>query len=79
MREIVQDLNRTIMQIKLMTGIQIKIKVNRGRNRVETLIGAVESTYPRIFTFRRSDGELASFSYSDVVSNNVRFYRTVRD
>jgi len=76
MREISQDVNRTKMLVKEITGIKIKLKVNRGRNKTEFLYGAVEDVYPMIFTFRRTTGELSSFSYSDILANNVKFYKT---
>lgn len=75
MREILQDVNRTIKQVKDITGLKIKLKVNRGRNKIEMLEGAVENTYPKIFTFRKTDGELNSFSYSDILSHNIKFYK----
>lgn len=75
MREITQDISKTKRLVKDMTGLKIKLKVNRGRNKIELMEGAVESVYPRIFTFRKTDGELNSFSYSDILSNNIKFYR----
>lgn len=75
MREITQDINLTIRLVKDMTGTKIKLKVNRGRNKIELMEGAVENVYPKIFTFRRTDGELNSFSYSDILSKNIKFYR----
>ncbi|MGN1041949.1 MAG: Veg family protein [Christensenellales bacterium] len=75
MREISQDVNYTKKLVKRITGVNIKIKVNRGRNRTEYMCGAVENTYPMIFTFRKDNGELNSFSYSDILSNNVKFFK----
>ena len=75
MREITQDMDRTKDLVKEMTGIKVRLKVNRGRNKIEVFEGAVESVYPKIFTFRKTGGELNSFCYSDILSKNVRFYR----
>ncbi len=75
MREIIQDVNLTIRLVKDMTGRKIKLKVNRGRNKIELMEGSVESVYPKIFTFRKTDGELNCFSYSDILSKNIKFYR----
>lgn len=75
MREIIQDVNRTKDLVKEMTGVRVKLKVNRGRNKIEIMEGAVESTYPQIFTFRKDGGEISSFCYSDILSKNVKFYR----
>ena len=75
MREITQDVNRTKDLVKEMTGVRVKLKVNRGRNKIEVMEGAVENVYPQIFTFRRVGGEINSFCYSDILSKNVRFFR----
>lgn len=75
MREITQDVSYTKELVKKITGVNIKIKVNRGRNKTEVMCGAVESTYPMIFTFRRTTGELNSFSYSDILANNIKFFK----
>lgn len=73
MRVINQDIDGTIRRVKDITGKRIRLRVNRGRNKIELLEGAVESVYPKIFTFRKTDGELNSFSYSDILSKNVLF------
>lgn len=75
MRTVNQDITKTIEQIKDMQGTAIKIKVNRGRNKIEEIEGVVENVYPSIFTIRSSAGELSSFSYSDILARNILFYR----
>lgn len=76
MRTINQDISKTIEQIKDMKGTSVKIKVNRGRNKIEEIEGIVENVYPSIFTVRNSGGELSSFSYSDILARNILFYRS---
>lgn len=75
MRTINQDITKTIEQVKDMQGINIKLKVNRGRNKIEEIEGVVEDVYPSIFTIRSTSGELSSFSYSDILARNILFYR----
>lgn len=75
MREITQNINKTISQVKDLTGIHIRLKVNKGRNKIEELEGKVESTYPRIFTVRKTDGDLNTYTYSDILAGNILFYR----
>lgn len=75
MRNINQDIKGTIDQLKELKGESFIIKVNRGRNRIETIEGVVESTYPAIFTVRAAGGELNTFSYNDILSKNILFYR----
>ena len=61
--------------VRLLTGMHVKIKVNRGRNKTELIAGILENAYPNIFTVRKTSGEVSSFSYADVISKNVRFLR----
>ena len=56
-------------------GLDVMVRVNRGRNRIEMLAGAVESVYPAVFTVRTAAGELATFSYSDVIAKNIIFVK----
>lgn len=76
MRNINQDISKTIRQVTNMKGLNIKLKVNRGRNRIEVIEGIIEDAYPSIFTIRALNGELSSFSYSDILSRNILFYRS---
>ncbi len=78
MRVIIQDVEQTKSLIKQITGQRIKLRVNRGRNKIEFLTGAIESTYPRIFTFRSDSGTLNSFSYSDILSKQVTVTKLVK-
>lgn len=75
MRSINQDITKTIQQVAGMKGMSIKLKVNRGRNRIEVIEGHIENAYPSIFTVRSTCGEISSFSYSDILSKNILFYR----
>ena len=75
MREINNTMEQALRRVRLLAGLPIKIKVNRGRNKIEHFGGKIEAVYPKIFTVRKSDGELDTFSYSDVVAGNVKFFR----
>lgn len=61
--------------VRALTGVRVKIKVNRGRNRIELIEGVLENAYPNIFTVRKQTGELNSFSYADIIANNVKFLK----
>ena len=67
--------NGVIENVRLLTGMRVKIKVNYGRNKTELIEGILESAYPNIFTIRKPTGDLRSFSYADIISKNVRFLR----
>ncbi len=73
MREIVYSVSGTKDKIKNAIGLNVKLKVNRGRNKIEMIEGILENAYPNIFTVRLKTGSLVSFSYSDVITKNVRF------
>ncbi len=75
MREIQQNIKGTILKINTLKGVPLILKINRGRNKIETLQGSIESAYPNIFTFRQLDGNLNSFSYSDILANNIKFFK----
>ena len=77
MRIIEQDIKGTIEKIKEMKGNSYVIKVNRGRNRIETIEGKIENTYPAIFTVRVAGGELTTFSYADLLSKNILFKKQI--
>jgi uncharacterized protein Veg len=75
MREIKQDIPGTIDKLRQIKGLNIRLRVNRGRNRIEELEGMIENTYPSIFTLRTAGGEIFTFSYADVINRNILFYR----
>jgi uncharacterized protein Veg len=65
--EIKQDLDSFV-------GNKIRLKANRGRNKVVERVGVLERTYPNIFVVRldekRSERRV-SYSYSDVLTETV--------
>ena len=61
--------------VRLLTGLKVKLKVNRGRNKIELIEGILENAYPNIFTVRKENGEINSFSYPDVISRCVKIER----
>ncbi len=75
MKEITNTIETTIRRVGQLAGVPVIIKVNRGRNKIEQFTGKVESVYPKIFTVRKDCGEISSFSYSDVLSKNIMFYK----
>ncbi len=75
MREINNNINGLMENVRALTGLRVKIKVNRGRNKIELIEGILENAYPNIFTVRKLSGELNSFSYADIIANNVKFLK----
>ena len=74
MRTIPQTIDYTKTQVKNLVGTPVRLKVNRGRNKIEFIEGMIENAYPQIFTIRSMNGELNSFSYSDVLAKNIIFF-----
>lgn len=75
MREINNNVTEIHANVRALTGLHVKIKVNRGRNKTELVEGILENAYPNIFTIRRQSGEINSFSYADIISKNVKFIK----
>lgn len=75
MREIHQNMDVTIAQVNSLKGESVRLKVNRGRNKIEYIEGVVECVYPKIFTIKEACGSIKSFSYNDILSKNVYFYK----
>ncbi|NLL56696.1 MAG: hypothetical protein GX242_05745 [Clostridiales bacterium] len=74
MRSIPPNINLTKLQVKKLIGTPIRLKVNRGRNKIEFIDGQIENAYPQIFTIRSQTGEINSFSYSDILAKNITFF-----
>ena len=55
-----------------MIGKKILAKVDIGRNKYEYIEGIILDAYPYLFTIK-TDNEVKSFSYSDVLTKNIIF------
>ncbi|MCM1368583.1 MAG: Veg family protein [Roseburia sp.] len=69
----ISDVKRKIAELK---GKTLSVSVNRGRNKITRLNGVIVDTFPSVFTFRATAGDLVSFSYSDVICGDIRFSRS---
>ncbi|MBO5774387.1 MAG: Veg family protein [Clostridia bacterium] len=69
------DKEITIKKLNNMKGLPLTLKINRGRNKIESYDGVIESTYPNVFTLRLDDGGIGTFSYADIQSKNIAFYK----
>lgn len=75
MKEVLHSVSGAIDNVRAMTGLKVKLRVNRGRNKIEMIEGILENAYPNIFTIRKENGELNSFSYADIIASNVKFLK----
>lgn len=73
MREIKIELDEAKERVRRLKDMEIRIKVNRGRNKLTNYVGKISEIYPAVFVFVTGKEKL-SFSYSDVLTKNVRFY-----
>ena len=52
MREINNNINGLMENVRALTGLRVKIKVNRGRNKIELIEGILENAYPNILPYK---------------------------
>ena len=69
------DKEITIKKLNNMKGLPLTLKINRGRNKIESYDGVIESTYPNVFTLRLDDGGIGTFSYADIQAKNIAFFK----
>lgn len=72
---------RAISEIKrdleTFVGSKIRLKANRGRNRIIEKIGVLESTYPNIFVVKLNERKIerrVSYSYADILTETVELF-----
>ncbi len=59
-------------EISNMIGEKVLAKIDIGRNKYEYIEGIILNAYPFLFTIK-TDNEIKSFSYSDVLTKNIIF------
>lgn len=74
MRKINININKIKDQIETLKGKEIKMRVNRGRRRIEYYDGVIETIYPSVFTVKTNapNYEIMSYSYSEVLCGDVK-------
>lgn len=55
-------------------GCRIKIVYCGSRNRREKYIGIIDKIYYNVFTIRLNNGDIKSFSYSDILTKTIQIY-----
>lgn len=64
-------MNKIKNKVKENVGIKHKFIFNGSRNQIEEFEGVINKTYNKVFTILVNDNTLKSFSYSDVLTNNL--------
>ena len=71
-----KDLNRVRASVLQQCGS--KVKIDRGRNKVDIQEGVIQNAYPSVFTILIDDErdenppQLLSFSYTDIITRDIR-------
>jgi uncharacterized protein Veg len=70
------DVNKVRNAVKSHMGKKVKVRINRGRHRIDETVGIISETYPSIFlvtTQGNSDMPMRtmSYSYTDVLTKDV--------
>ncbi|MDF2586707.1 MAG: hypothetical protein K0S41_548 [Anaerocolumna sp.] len=71
------DVSKVRREIVSHVGSRVKIKANKGRNKMDITEGIISETYPSIFLIRIDDDnsdsvKTMSFSYADVLTKDVQ-------
>lgn len=71
------DVSKVRREIISHVGSRVKIKANKGRNKMDITEGIIFETYPSIFLIQVDDGlsdsvKTISFSYADVLTKDVQ-------
>lgn len=71
------DVSKVRREIINHVGSRVKIKANRGRNKMDITEGIITETYPSIFLIKIDDDnsdsvKTMSFSYADVLTKDVQ-------
>lgn len=71
------DVNKVRNAVRSHTGRKVKIRINRGRHRIDETIGIISETYPSIFLVKTQGSSndtsvrTMSYSYTDVLTKDV--------
>lgn len=71
------DVRKVRNEIISHVGSRVKIRANKGRNRMDITEGIISETYPSIFLITIDDGnqdtvKTLSFSYTDILTKDVQ-------
>lgn len=70
------DVNKVRNAVISHTGKKVKVKINRGRHRIDETVGIISETYPSIFLVTTQGSKdmpvrTMSYSYTDVLTKDV--------
>jgi Uncharacterized protein conserved in bacteria len=70
------DVNYVRNAVMSQTGKRVKIRINRGRHKVDVSEGIISETYPSIFLIKVQETKdmpvkLVSYSYTDILTKDI--------
>lgn len=71
MREISKNITQSKSQVEKFVGMRALIKISERHGKETLVYGTVDRLFPSVFTVKLDDGEIRTFSYSDVHTGNV--------
>lgn len=75
MREIGKGIGEAKAKVESLAGVPLLMRVDEGRGRSTLRRGSIIAVFPAVFTVRMDDGEVRTFSYSDVHTRGVMFLK----
>ena len=72
MRKATTSLEEVKLKILALKGSQVEMNVNRGRKKIEQIIGVIKDVYPSVFTVETKLEKIQTFSYYDVLCGNIQ-------
>jgi len=72
MKKVFLGLENVKKQISDLKGMDIELEVNIGRKKIKQFNGSIQSVYPSVFTFVDNEGNIKTFSYSDILCGDVK-------
>lgn len=72
-----KDLNLAKKDVEQYRGRSVTVKSNGGRQKIKKFEGVIGDTYPSVFTIILKNGKggnLKTYSYVDLLTNNVELY-----
>lgn len=75
MREATNNISVAVERVKNLKGIDLKLLINRGRNRFIRVDGVIEDLYPNVFTVKTEDAhtKILTLTYADVMMKTSDF------
>lgn len=72
MRKSLPTLEEIKSELNNYVGIELKLRENKGRNKIKFFDGKIINLYPSIFVVETMDKEIKSYNYFEIVSGVIK-------